>query len=144
MTVEDLARQLVDAFNDKDAAAFAALFAPDAEFVNVFGARMHGRAGIEEGHRHVFSTALQGSTLVAEDLEVQSLGEDAAVCHLTWRRDLTADAGPATLPPGRGVFTLVGRRAGPGWELAAAANVACVAPPGALTPAPAGAAAVPH
>jgi uncharacterized protein (TIGR02246 family) len=102
MTPQDLAHRLADAFNDKDADAFAALFTEDAEFVNVFGARMRGRAGIAEGHRRVFATTLVGSTLALEELDVLPLGDDVAVCHARWRRGRTADATPATLPPGKG------------------------------------------
>jgi uncharacterized protein (TIGR02246 family) len=134
VTIQDLAQQLVVAFNAKDAEAFGALFADDAEFVNIFGARMHGRDGIVEGHRQVFGTALNGSTLTLEGLDTMALGPDAAVAHATWRRDRDADATAATLPPGRGVFTLVGQRTGDGWKLAAATNVAVATPPGARTP----------
>jgi uncharacterized protein (TIGR02246 family) len=134
MTPQDLVHRLADAFNDKDADAFAALFTEDAEFVNVFGARMRGRAGIAEGDRRVFATTLVGSTLALEELDVLPLGDDVAVCHARWRRGRTADATPATLPPGEGIFTLVGRRDGDGWLLAAATNVAITAPPGSLHP----------
>ncbi|HEV7872050.1 MAG TPA: SgcJ/EcaC family oxidoreductase [Modestobacter sp.] len=136
MAIEDLAQELVGAFNAKDPDAFAALFSPDAEFVNVFGARMRGRAGIDAGHRQMFATALRGSTLTAESLETMQLGPDAAVCHLTWARGRDVDATPATLPPGRGVFTLVGQRTADGWQLAAATNVAITVPGGALAPRP--------
>ena len=134
MAIEDLVQQLVEAFNAKDAEAFGALFADDAEFVNIFGARMRGRNGIIDGHRQVFGTALKGTTLTLEGLDTITLGPDAAVSHATWRRDRDADAPATALPPGRGVFTLVGRQTGDGWKLAAATNVAMVTPPGALTP----------
>ncbi|MCW2678070.1 MAG: hypothetical protein JWR70_3110 [Modestobacter sp.] len=134
MAIEDLAQQLVEAFNAKDAEAFGALFVDDAEFVNIFGARMRGRDGITDGHRQVFGTALNGTTLTLEGLDTMALGPDAAVGHATWRRDRDADAPASALPPGRGVFTLVGRQTGDGWKLVAATNVAVAIPPGALTP----------
>jgi uncharacterized protein (TIGR02246 family) len=132
--VQDLAQRLVDAFNDKDADAFAALFTEDAEFVNIFGGRMRGREGIAAGHRHVFATALTGSVLTMDALDVLPVGDDVAVCHLGWTRGRTPEATEATLPPGAGIFTLVGRRDGDEWRLAAATNVAAAAPPGALVP----------
>jgi uncharacterized protein (TIGR02246 family) len=134
MTAEELARKLVDAFNDKDADAFAGLFTEDAEFVNIFGGRMRGRDGIAAGHRQVFATALTGSTLTMDELDVLPIGDDVAVCHLRWTRGRTPEATEATLPPGAGIFTLVGRRAEDGWLLAAATNVAAAAPRGALVP----------
>lgn len=134
MAPQDLAHRLAEAFNDKDAEAFAALFTDDAEFVNIFGGRMRGRTGIAEGHRQVFATALTGSVLALEEIDIMPLGADVAVCHARWRRGRTAEATPATLPPGEGIFTLVGRRDGEQWLLAAATNVAVAAPPGALVP----------
>jgi uncharacterized protein (TIGR02246 family) len=50
----DQPRDIIDAFADalnaKDAESLGNLFCEDAEFVNVRGARMHGRQGIIEGH----------------------------------------------------------------------------------------------
>jgi uncharacterized protein (TIGR02246 family) len=125
-----LADRLAAAFNDKDAGAFAALFAEDAEFVNIFGQRMRGRAGIEAGHRVVFEKLLHGSRLTMREVDVMALGDDHALVHATWTRERLADAPPATLPPGTGIFTLVARRAPDGWVLVGATNTQDVPPPG--------------
>jgi uncharacterized protein (TIGR02246 family) len=126
-----LPARLAAAFNDKDADAFAQLFSDDAEFVNIFGQRMRGRAGIEAGHQVVFEKLLHGSRLTIDDVDVKELGDDHALMHATWTRERLADASPATLPPGTGIFTMVARRTADGWELVGTTNVQDATPPGA-------------
>jgi uncharacterized protein (TIGR02246 family) len=123
--------RLAAAFNDKDAGAFAELFSEDAEFVNIFGQRMRRRAGIEAGHRVVFEKLLHGSRMTIGEVDVMPLGDDHALMHATWTRERLADASPATLPPGTGIFTMVARRTAGGWELVGTTNVQNATPPGA-------------
>ena len=51
------------AWNAADSAAFAALFAEDADFVHILGGYYTGRAAIEAGHRMIFGTIYKGSTV---------------------------------------------------------------------------------
>ena len=54
--------QLEAAWNATDSAAWAALFAEDADFVGtVLGMHFTGRAAIEQGHRVIFDTIYKGS-----------------------------------------------------------------------------------
>ena len=46
--IGDLVRDLIDAWNRCDAEAFAALFAPSADYVTGAGERVHGRDGIAD------------------------------------------------------------------------------------------------
>lgn len=127
--------RLAEAFNTKDADAFAALFADDAEYVNIFGQRMRRRDGIAAGHQAVFASLLAGSRFTVTGTDVMPLGQDVALMHATWRRDRLPGATPATLPAGTGIFTFVARRAGDDWLLAGATNVqdATAPAPGVLT-----------
>ncbi|WP_113700759.1 SgcJ/EcaC family oxidoreductase [Nonomuraea lactucae] len=52
------------AWNDGDAAAYAAQFTPDASYVAFNGDVVHGRAEIEKAHRFLFEGPLRGSRLV--------------------------------------------------------------------------------
>lgn len=131
MGVQELARGLVEAYNVKDADAFGSLFTDDAQFVNVLGDRRRGRAEIAESHRHAFTTVLAGTSLRPEGLDVEALGNDLEIGVLEWRRDRAADAPPVGAPAGTGIMTLVARRDGDGWRLAAASNVPVTEPPGA-------------
>ena len=51
-----LLRQLEDAWNAGDGAAFGAPFAEDADFVDIRGDHHRGRAAIAQGHRAIFDT----------------------------------------------------------------------------------------
>jgi uncharacterized protein (TIGR02246 family) len=124
--------QLVDrltaAFNTKDAEAFAALFAEDAEFVNILGRRMRRRDGIAAGHEIVFARLLAGSRLSVTRIDILPLGDDMAMMHATWTRERLPDATPTTLPPGTGIFTFVACRTDD-WLLVGATNVQDASPP---------------
>ncbi|MFG1948217.1 SgcJ/EcaC family oxidoreductase [Nonomuraea sp. NPDC048826] len=56
-------RQLVDrvqeTWNAGDAAAYAALFTEDADYITYFGLNMKGRQAIEDGHRQLFTMPIK-------------------------------------------------------------------------------------
>ena len=56
----DLAAALTAAWNAGDADAFAARFAPDAEFINIFGMLFVGREAVAAQHRAHLRHHLQG------------------------------------------------------------------------------------
>lgn len=53
--ISDLYRQLIDAWNRRDAADYAALFEEDANVVGFDGSQHKGRAGIEGDIGHIFA-----------------------------------------------------------------------------------------
>jgi uncharacterized protein (TIGR02246 family) len=61
-TADAVITRLQDAWNAGDGAAFAAPFAPDADFVNVRGDMHTGRDAIAAGHQQIFDTIYAGST----------------------------------------------------------------------------------
>ncbi|MBI4624666.1 MAG: SgcJ/EcaC family oxidoreductase [Verrucomicrobia bacterium] len=92
LAIETLVHALGEAFNAKDAKAFAGLFTADAEFVTIFGLRMRGRADIEAGHAAVFAHALAGNRMVVRSFEPKLLAADVALCHASWARERLPDA----------------------------------------------------
>lgn len=124
-----MAQAFADAFNQKDAAAVGALFREDAEFVNIFGMRFRGRAGIESAHAGLFAHALSGNQLVVHEADVQVLPGGALLGHVPWTREVLEGGGPG-LPPGSGLFTLVIVEVAGAWSLAACTNVQDATPPG--------------
>ncbi len=56
-----LARQLQDAWNAADGAAFGKPFAPDADFVTIRG-ELHSGPAIAAGHQAIFDTIYRDST----------------------------------------------------------------------------------
>jgi uncharacterized protein (TIGR02246 family) len=87
-TVMQTAQAFADAFNQKDATAVGALFREDAEFVNIFGMRFRGRAGIESAHAGLFAHALSGNRLVVHEADVQVLPGGALLGHVPWTREV--------------------------------------------------------
>ncbi|GII91117.1 SgcJ/EcaC family oxidoreductase [Sinosporangium siamense] len=58
-----LLTRLAEAWNAGDAAAYAANFTEDADYIAFNGAHSHGREAIESSHRWLFAGPLKGSTL---------------------------------------------------------------------------------
>jgi uncharacterized protein (TIGR02246 family) len=115
----------VHAFNASDARSLAALFADDAEFVNIFGMWMRGRAGIEVGHAHGFGGPLAKSTIVAGETHVKLVRPDVALCHIRWSRG----ASPG-LPAAGGVLSVVMIQNGEEWSMVSGHNTESRSPPG--------------
>ncbi|OIH94418.1 hypothetical protein BIU90_04550 [Curtobacterium sp. MCBA15_001] len=125
-----LARDFVTAFNDGDAHALAGLFAEHAEFVNIYGIRMSGRTGIEQGHEHAFVSRLDGASLEATDVRERRVDSDVTVVQLGWRLQRDHDADPAlVVPDSSGVLTFTALRTDGAWHFITGANVTESTPP---------------
>lgn len=59
--IHDVVKQLEDAWNAYDSRSWAAHFAEDASFIQIFGGQLDGRAAIEASHRAIFDTIYKGS-----------------------------------------------------------------------------------
>ena len=83
----------------RDATAVAALFAPDADFVNVVGLWWHDRAAIERAHAYGLSTFFADSTLSPGVIRVRRLAADSVAvvqCRFTITGQRLPDGGPAS------------------------------------------------
>lgn len=78
---EIIAQRFVEAWNQRDAAAIAALFDEDAEFVNVTGLWWHKRQDIEKAHAYGLQNIFQHSALELVRTKVKFLSDDIAVVH---------------------------------------------------------------
>lgn len=128
----EIPRAFAEAWNDGDADALAALFAQDADFVNVVGLWWEDRPSIREAHDYGFRAIFTGSKMDVDRVKVRSLGERAAVVVCSW--SLTGQAAQGQVSPGprRGVFTFVAERDdNAGWCAVSAQNTDRV--PGAET-----------
>jgi uncharacterized protein (TIGR02246 family) len=130
-------RNVVAAFattwNHHDMDAFGKLFAVDADFVNVAGARWVGREEIQ--FRHAWSHGaiaenskpgddpayygiFRHSTMTFGGIDIRFLRKDVALAHVDWEL-----RGDSRTPNARhGVFTFVLTRQNEGWEIATAQN----------------------
>jgi uncharacterized protein (TIGR02246 family) len=103
-------RDLLAAFNEHDADAFAAVFSPDAWFINVLGHRLSGRTEIAEAHRYVFSTVLARSQMRCTDIASRSVNDRVAVVEAAWvsaNPDPEVDDGADAPEARRGIMILL-------------------------------------
>jgi uncharacterized protein (TIGR02246 family) len=104
-------RRVIDAFADDwnrhDMVALAALFAADAEFVNVVGIWWRGRAEIQAAHELTHSNMFKSSRLRLLETQVRVPVEGIAIARSRWR--LEGHVGPdgSSLPPRTGVLLSV-------------------------------------
>ena len=106
----EVIRRFVKAWNAKDAAGIGALFAEDADFVNVVGLWWGSARSIRKAHQRGFEVMYADSTLAVEKLKLRWLGEDGALVHARWR--LTGQVAPDGEPGGirRGIASVVLQR----------------------------------
>jgi uncharacterized protein (TIGR02246 family) len=81
-TAEAIVKQLEHAWNAADGAAFAAPFAPDADFVNVRGELHTGEQAIAAGHQGIFDTIYAGSTVRYEVRQARELTDGVILAHI--------------------------------------------------------------
>jgi len=79
---ETAAKRLEAAWNAADGAAFAAPFAPDADFVNVRGELHSGSPAIATGHQQIFDTIYSGSTVSYEAFQARELDDRVVLAHV--------------------------------------------------------------
>ncbi len=82
-----LARAFLACWSAHDAEALAALFARDADFVNVAGLWWHGAGRIGRTHGVAFRTYFAGAVLTEERLETRALGPFAAIARVRARME---------------------------------------------------------
>lgn len=131
--------QQEQAWNQHDARAWVAAFTEDAEFINILGMSLQGRAEIEKRHDEIFRTIFARSHVTVKTRKVRSLGAGAALAETDYElRDYDR------LPPGiratdsdgtlRTRLKYVWELRPEGWRIVSAQNTAILP----LPPAPAG------
>ena len=123
-----IARLWISAWNAHDADRIAALFADDAEFVNVTGLWWHDRASIQKAHAYGFDTIFGDSTAELLGTSVRWLtgrsgGEAVAVVHAKMKIEGQTPVGDVEAPGvRRTLFSFVVYRAADVWHCASAHN----------------------
>lgn len=120
--IEAQLRSLEGAWNRHDARAFAALFAEDAHFVNVFGMPANGRKAIEEFHAPIFATMFRESRLSLGETKVRFLRPDVAAVDARWEMTGARDPQGNPWPKRRGLLSFVATRRD-GWTFDVAHNM---------------------
>jgi uncharacterized protein (TIGR02246 family) len=124
---ETITSRFEAAWNAHDMQAFAALFHPDATFVNRLATYWRGVDAIVAGHRRIHETIYRDSTLEIDAPDVDVLSADAAILHF-WTRLTTGAAHPAGPHQADTLVLAVLTRRDGDWRIQAAENVTLVDP----------------
>jgi uncharacterized protein (TIGR02246 family) len=119
---EDLLHQFAVCWNAGDAAGLGALFAEDADFVNVVGLWWRRRRDIARAHNYAFQRYFRNAQLSLEEIAVRQLRDDVATVHGRWRLEGQRDPGGAEAPARCGIMVLVAEKAVAGWRIVTAQN----------------------
>ena len=120
IAVRQLFQSLLDAWGAGDAAAYAALFREDADYVAFDGVNQKGRAAILAGHKPLFERFLKGSRLTGEITSVRFLASDVALIHAAGSTVLAGKPEPS--PERASIQTLVAVRRDGEWHFTAFHN----------------------
>ena len=111
--------ELQQAWNSGDGARFGEPFAEDADFVDIRGARHHGRGPIAGGHQGIFDTIYRGSTVGYRVVDQAEIAEGCLLGTV----DATLDVPEGPLAGvNRSTITAVMTRTDAGWKIRAFHN----------------------
>jgi uncharacterized protein (TIGR02246 family) len=110
------------AWNAHDAAAYANLFTPDGDVVNVLGWWWRGRAEIQSKLTDAFAWVFRDSKLTITDVHARFLDRNTAVAHVRWTLDGAKVPPGAPAPPREGIQLQVLRKGNGQWLIASFQN----------------------
>ncbi len=122
--IERVIESLTSAWNAGNGAAFARSFAPDADFVNIYGRHVVGRDAVAGMHQTIFDGIYRGSRVVFTVTKARSLG--AGVALVDARLDVPQGPMAGEMHT---LATAVLVREGSGWSIASFHNTREQAPP---------------
>jgi uncharacterized protein (TIGR02246 family) len=120
-------QEFIDSWNQHDMRRLAALFAEDADFVDVFGNWFKDRLAIEQALSQRHATVFKDSLFTQRDFAVRFVKPDLAIVHLVIELRGAIDRQGQRLPPGLGVITSVILSAAGRWQIIALQNTAVTA-----------------
>jgi uncharacterized protein (TIGR02246 family) len=112
----------VEAWNRHDIRTLAALFADDAQFVNVLGMWWKGRDEIQRRLGANHETIFKESHLNPTGQDVYYLRPDVAIVHSTWMLTGQVDRDGEGVADREGIITLVVARGADRWQIHAFQN----------------------
>jgi uncharacterized protein (TIGR02246 family) len=128
--IRALAAAFETTHNAHDARAFAALFAPDAEFTNVLGMPARGRKAIEEFHRPLFegdtsrgNPSFKEAVVKSDDVRIRFLRPDVASVDIRWTQTGSKAPGGQDLGTRKGLVSWVVTKEGGTWLVAVMHNM---------------------
>jgi uncharacterized protein (TIGR02246 family) len=121
--IQLLIDELTRRWNAHDAASLTELFTTDARFTDDVGQMVSGRTKIEQLFEYPFRKTLRQAVLTVDELEIQSICDNAVVAHLRWTTTGNLSTSGMPLPPRDGVMQLVFQKQKDGiWQVASGIN----------------------
>jgi uncharacterized protein (TIGR02246 family) len=127
VAIRGLIKAFVDSWNRHDMTMLAALFAEDADFVDVFGNWFKDRIAIKQALTERHATVFKDSLFTEKDFAVRFVKPDLAIVHSVIELSGASDRQGHALPPGLGVITAVIQGVAGGWRIVALQNTAIAA-----------------
>jgi uncharacterized protein (TIGR02246 family) len=120
--VTEVVSAFADTWNRHDMDSFAALFAEDAEFVNVVGLWWKGRAQIKEAHEVTHSSMFRESRLTLLSTDVRFPLRELAIARSRWTLEGHTDPAGDPLPMRTGILVNLLLSTGTGWSIVDSQN----------------------
>ncbi len=114
---------MVAAWNRHDASGFAAMFAKDADFTNLFGMAVHGRVNIEDMHAAIFRSMFKDSNLGLIDTFIRLLRPDVAAIDVRWSMTGARDPSGKEWPERKGLLNLLACESDGAWSIVVSHNM---------------------
>lgn len=106
--IRALQQQQAAAWNAHDIKAYAALFTPDADVVNVLGWHWRSRRELEQKLGRAFNSVFARSRMTISNVSVEFLKPDLAVAHVRWKMTgALSPTGSGSDVPQQGIQTQV-------------------------------------
>jgi len=115
----------VKAWNENECRGFADHFAPESDFVNIFGMHFRGREAIGQRHIDILQTFLKGSLFTITNLEFREVNPNTVLAFVRWKVDGFHRPGTDMNGPGetiQGIFSHVFFNEDGSWEIIATQN----------------------
>lgn len=120
---EALPLRFIKAWNERDPAGIANLFAEDASFVNVVGLWWNDRVAIWKAHEYGLRVIFPDSRLELRKTQLRIISDEAAVVQARMKLSAQSSHGNLSKPASRmNVFTFVLEKRVQGWVCVAAQN----------------------
>jgi uncharacterized protein (TIGR02246 family) len=120
--IEAVEARQAAAWNAHDAAAYADLFTPDGDVVNVIGWWWKGREEIRRKLTDAFASVFKDSRLAIAEVAVRKLSPDIALAHVRWTMTGALAPPGEPMPPQAGMQLQVLVRGEDGWRIASFQN----------------------
>ena len=123
--ITNIINDYVDAWNNHSGRGFADHFAPDSDFINIFGMHFRGKEAIQERHDAILDTFLKGSTFTITDLALREVNPNLVMAFVRWKVEGFHKPGSDQNGPeetSQGIFSHVFINDTGEWEITATQN----------------------